>query len=619
MIWARRLVLPIGRPVPPGVLSMDSPTVARFGEFEAHISSRELYRNGERLRLHDQPFQILAILLERHGELVLREEIQRRLWPDHTVVDFNHSINSAIKKLRRSLGDRPRQPQYIETLPKRGYRFVGQVSWASPAPEVSTVFASQVGQQHLTRAPVPAGDRPSIAVLPFLNLSGNKDNDYLAELFSEEITNALSRIPQLKVIARTSTSIFRERSEDVRRIAHMLNVRSILEGSLQKAGMRIRVAARLIDGETGSHLWSEQYEREFGNLFATEDDIVTALISTIKLRLSLDKDVKRHRPPPLAAARAFLKGRYYLQKVTPDDFRAARELFEQAIELDPSYAEPQFELGTFYLFQCLAGAEPSGELIPLVRVQAEKTLAADPSFLAAHALLGCAAAVLEYDWKEAERQFAKAFASDFIPGFVRFWYMLLFLNPLGRFEEGIAQMQAAVEEDPLNAYLRINLSAIHYWAGQYEESLRYIIEAMELNENLWICHFGMGCVDFKMGRVSQAVSSFERARELAPWSAQILGHLAGLYRLLGSVESSNEIVLELRRLPTHAVPLGMTIFHSISSEADSAAEWLMRAIDLRDPLTLIFIFNPATEVMRRSSLWPSLLQRMNLAGTRGCE
>jgi TolB-like protein len=382
---------------------MNSRTVGRFGEFEVDIRSRELCRNRERLRLHDQPFQVLAMLLERPGQLILREEIQRRLWPDHTVVDFSHSINAAIKKLRRALNERPGKPQYIETLPKRGYRFVGQVSWASQVPEVSTVSASQVSQIHLPRAPVPAGDRPSVAVLPFSNLSGNKDNDYLAELFSEEITNVLARVPQLKVIARTSTSMFRERGEDVRRIARTLNVQSILEGSLQKTGTRIRVAARLIDGETGSHLWSEEYERELGDLFTTEDDIVAAMISGLRRRLSLDKDIKRRRPPPLAAARAFLKGRYHIQKVTPDDFSAARDLFEQAIELDPFYADPQFEVGTYYLFQCLAGAGPSSELIPLVRAQAERTLAADPSFLSAHALLGCAAAVLDYDWNEAQR------------------------------------------------------------------------------------------------------------------------------------------------------------------------------------------------------------------------
>jgi TolB-like protein len=586
---------------------MNSPAVARFGEFEAHISSRELYRNRERVRLHDQPFQILAMLLERPGELVLREEIQGRLWPDHTVVDFNHSINSAIKKLRRSLSDRPGQPQYIETLPKRGYRFVGQVSWASQTPE------------HLPRTPVPAGDRPSIAVLPFSNLSGKKENDYLAELFCEEITNALSRVPQLKVIARTSTSMFRERGEDVRRIAHILSVRSILEGSLQKAGTRIRVAARLIDGETGSHLWSEQYEREFGDLFTTEDDIVAAIISALKPLLSLDKDVKRHKPPPLAAARAFLKGRYYIQKATPDDFKIAKELFEEATRLDPSYAEPHFELGAFYLFQCMTGAGPASELIPLVRLQTERALAADSSFASAHALLGCAAAILEYDWKEAERQFAKAFASDFVSGLIRYWYMLFFLAPMGRFEEGIAQMEAAVDDDPLNAFHRINLAAIHFLAGQYEQSLRYIIEGMELSENLWVCHFGMGCVQFKTGKLAEAAPSFERARESAPWNAQILGHLAGVHRLLGSVERSKDVLLELRRLPAHTIAIGMAVFHSMCSEADAAAECLMQAINFRDPFALVYVSNPVTEAMRLAAMWPLLLQRMNLTDARGCE
>jgi DNA-binding winged helix-turn-helix (wHTH) protein len=194
-------------------VAINSPTVASFGEFEVHMISRELYRNRERLRLHDQSFHILAMLLERPGQLVLREEIQARLWPEHTVVDFNHSINSAIKKLRRALNERPGKPQYIETLPKRGYRFVAHVSWASYVPEIGTAIAPGSDQADLTRVAVPAPDRPSIAVLPFSNLSGNKQNDYLAELFSEEITNVLSRVPQLKVIARTSASAFRERGE----------------------------------------------------------------------------------------------------------------------------------------------------------------------------------------------------------------------------------------------------------------------------------------------------------------------------------------------------------------------------------------------------------------------
>jgi tetratricopeptide (TPR) repeat protein len=434
-------------------------------------------------------------------------------------------------------------------------------------------------------------------------------------LFSEEITNALSRVPLLKVIARTSTSMFREHGGDVRHIARTLNVRSILEGSFQKAGTRIRVAARLIDGETGAHLWSERYEREFGDLFTTEDDIVTAMMASLRLRLPHGKDIKGRRPP-LAAARAFLKGRYYLQKANPDDFRAATELFEQAMALDPSYAEPHFELGAFYLFQCLAGVGPSSELFPLVRLQAERALPADSSFVAAHALLGCAATVFEYDWKEAERQFVGAFTSDFVPGLVRYLYALSFLGPLGRFEEGISQMQAAADEDPLNAFLRINLAAINLWAGQYEQSFRHIIEALELSENLWLCHFMLGCVQFNMGKLVEAVSSFERARELAPWSVQVLSHLAALYRLVGSVDRSDEIMLELRRLPPHAIPIGMAVFHSICSEADIAAEWLMRAIDLRDPYVLIYVFNPSTEVMRSSSLWPSLLQRMNLADAR---
>jgi tetratricopeptide (TPR) repeat protein len=191
--------------------------------------------------------------------------------------------------------------------------------------------------------------------------------------------------------------------------------------------------------------------------------------------------------------------------------------------------------------------------------------------------------------------------------------MLLLLNPLGRLEEGIAQMEAAIDEDPLNAFLRIHLAAAHYWAGQNEQSIRHITEAMELSENLWVCHFGMGCVQFKTGKHAQALVSFERARESAPWCAQILGHLAALHRLLGSVECSNQVMLELRRLPAYTIPLGMAVFHSMCSEHDVGAEFLSQAIELHDPWALVYLFNPVTEVIRRSSSWPSVLQRVNLS------
>src|SRR5579863_673294 len=260
----------------------------------------------------------------------------------------------------------------------------------------------------------PAQQQPSIAVLPFANMSGDKENEYFSDGLAEEIINALAQVPGLKVTARTSAFAFRGKEQDIRGIAEALNVRTILEGSVRRAGNRIRVTAQLINAEDGYHLWSERYDREMTDVFAMQDDIAAAIAAKLQLKLGPSPAVARHYTPSLPAYEAFLKGRHHLAKLAPDTIARRKEFFDQAIALDPGYVEPYLALAGSYTTLAIEGM-PAKEMMPLTRSLARKVLELDPSERRAHALLGSVGALYDWNWKEAQERFRLARLGDPVP------------------------------------------------------------------------------------------------------------------------------------------------------------------------------------------------------------
>ncbi len=305
-------------------------------------------------------------------------------------------------------------------------------------------------QQAMAR---PADQQPSIAVLPFSNMSRDSDDEYFSDGLAEEIINLLAHVPGLKVTARTSAFAFRGKEQDITKIAEALRVRTILEGSVRRAGTRIRVTAQLINAEDGYHLWSERYDRELTDVFAIQDDIAQAIASALQVTLTAKTAQARHTPV-LAAYEAVLKGRHHMLKHSPVSHARANDCFEQAMALDPQYAEPHASLGLNCFLSAMSGLRSARETMPLVRAEAKEALSLDPSDPGPHFLLASVAAAYQYDWKQAAEHFAIAMAGASVSAEAHWAYASLYFQPLGRFEESVSHMEGAVERDPLNAFWR---------------------------------------------------------------------------------------------------------------------------------------------------------------------
>jgi TolB-like protein len=464
----------------------------------------------------------------------------------------------------------------------------------------------------LEKAILVADAAPSVAVLPFLNIGGGPDDEYFSDGLSEEIINALSRVPELNVTARTSSFMFPRTQADIRGIGESLGVGAVLEGSVRRAGNRVRVGARLISSNTGVHLWAGKYDRDLSDVFAVQDEIATALAEALRVELAPGhKHVARHRPA-LPAYEAYLRGRHFLHKGTPAALARTKECFEEAIAFDASYADPHFELGTYYAFMAMAGLRPGRELAPLIRAQAETALRLDASLLSAHALLGFVAATHDYDWAEAERQFRLATAAERVSPEARYWYALLYLVPLGHGLAAVRQMEVAVEHDPLNVFLRTGLAGACNLARRFDRTLQELRKVLEIDDAHWMPNFGEGAVYVATGRYEDAVRAFERGHQVAGRNAQIIGHLAGTLAVLGNRDRAAGLIGQLLEGPSHLAPIGMAAYHAICHEVDEAAAWFEKAIEFRDPVAVIYTRHPPCDAMRRSGKWPTLARMMNL-------
>ncbi|HSA54818.1 MAG TPA: protein kinase, partial [Gemmatimonadaceae bacterium] len=432
------------------------------------------------------------------------------------------------------------------------------------------------------RAAAPGAEkRPSIAVLPFENLSGDRDNDYFGDGLAEEIINALARLPGLKVIARTSAFTFKGRHEDMRRVASTLGVANVLEGSVRKAGNRIRITAQLITGTDGSHLWSERYDRDLSDVFAVQDEIAAAIARALEVTLSGDVRDRTRRTPHLAAWEHYLRGQYETQQWTPESGPRARAHFERAIALDPQFPPPYAEFGHLFLMLAMINMMPTREALPLARAQAMRALEIEPGLPEGHAVLGAIAALLEYDWVNAERHFRQALAVAAPSPRVHYFYGHYFLLPTGRLREAVHHHTLAREADPLNVPVRVARSLALRASGQASEADEELQRIMEIDPSFWFPWFTLGAHRALEGRLEEAKRMADEAYRRAPWFAPIVGLRAAVLDRTGAREQAAALVRELERTDERLDPIGPAIFHLIRGDLDATADWTARAIEQR--------------------------------------
>lgn len=456
-----------------------------------------------------------------------------------------------------------------------------------------------------------AKQQPSIAVLPFADLSAGKDHDWFSDGLTEEIINSLTRISGLKVIARTSAFAFKGRQEDVRGIARELGVTNVLEGSVRTAGNRIRVTAQLIGAADGSHLWSERYDRELVDIFAIQDDIAQAIATALQVKLAPEARDHRRHTPNLQAYGALLKARHELSILTPQSLLRSKDLFEQAIALDPEFALPRCELGWSLLMHATENLMPAREAAARMKEEGRRALEIEPSLLDAHGVPALAA-VLDYNWEEAGKYFELARARDAIPPFVRYYYGVFYLAPLGRMKEAEEAVTRALEEDPLNFLFRVTIGILRIGAGREEAGETALREVLELNENVWIAFHWLCTVHVRRGELSEALTCAQKAFLLVPQNTVSVGLLAGLLSRSSDAKRAEQMLERLGSGETFGAPAGLAAYHAVRAEPDLAADWLEKAIVQRDTRAPWILPGCFGTLVTSSSRWPDLVRMMNL-------
>ena len=615
-----------------------------FGEFEADLRSRELRRNGARVRLPDQAFQVLAILLERPGELVTREDIRKRLWPSDTFVDFDHGLNNAVNRLREALEDSATLPRHIETLPRRGYRFVGAINSAPQSPITEGPHQRSVkipgkpsAKQTFLRRWIPlillAGGlllallalrtqrhlNPkinSLLVLPFENLSGDPSQEYLADGITDALITDLANIQSIRVVSRTSAMHYKDSHKQLAEIAHELNVDAVVEGSVTRSGSRVRVNAQPIQSSNDRHLWAKKYEQSVGDLMELQNSLAEAISQEIAVELSPDERgrMRRLRPINAEAYEAYLKGRFYWNKRTVDALQIARAYFEQATQKDPHYALAYAGLADAYdvLGSGVAAALPPREAMRHAREAANRAIQLDETLAEGHTSLAGIKFSFDWDWQGAETEFRRAIELNPNDVTAHYWYAQLLLA-LGRWDESMTSINKATQLDPNLPQLASFRGAIFHNRRRYNMAIDEEKKALALDPGHFVPHFDLGRGYEQLGNYRQAANEFQKALELSGNDFTTRASLAHVYAISGEKTKAEQILNALKQNSAkNNLSYQIAEIYIGLGDKDQAFRWLDKAYEDRSEWLTWIAIEPKLDPIRDDPKFERLLRRMNL-------
>jgi TolB-like protein/DNA-binding winged helix-turn-helix (wHTH) protein/lipoprotein NlpI len=631
-------------------MTRDLSSRVRLGGFQLDLKSGELCSlgtvNGDgKVLLREQPFQVLRMLIERGGRIVTREEIKRELWPNDTFVDFDHSINVAIGILRRALGDSADNPQYIQTLARRGYRLLVAIEWlenraeiprdepagtqALPGPSrlldrsrwriaailgsvaVVLLVAGYISWRRFRAVPPPRSEKIMLAVLPFRNLTGDPNKEYLADGLTEEMIAQLARLhpEQLGVIARTSVMGYKHSDQRLDQIGRDLSVQYVLENSLRGSGDHLRVTVQLLQVKDQSHLWAQDYDYRLRDILSLEDHVAKAVAREIQIRLTPQQqaDLTRVRPVNPEAFETYLEGRFFYDRDSNGDLNRAVSYYEQAIKLDSSYALAWVGLSRARFRQADRGSVPLEEGQRQAREAVEQSLALDPNLAEAHVQLGRIKMFIDWDWVGANVSLQHALALDPGNSAVVSFASLLAAN-LGRFEEALELARRAIALDPLNAVSRGLLAQICSVMGRQEEAEVDFKKTLELNPDLPGYHEGLGFVYLSQGRAQDALAEIERE----PMAFLRFQGYAVVYYALDRKKESDTALSELIAKYQMDFAFQIAGVYAFRHEPDQAFEWLERAYVQRDTGLAATKLEPLLKNLHSDPRYIAFLKKLRL-------
>jgi TolB-like protein/DNA-binding winged helix-turn-helix (wHTH) protein/Flp pilus assembly protein TadD len=629
------------------------PRRLRFGVFEADPRLGELTKHGKRLPLQEQPFQLLAMLLARPGELVTREELRAKIWPQ-TIVDFDHGLNKAVSKIRDALGDSADNPRFIETVARRGYRFLAdvavvqdvppQTAAADPAvradaaalarPEVGTSSRRPPGALvwrligfglalvlaaaaswilYASRSSVPK--IRSLAVLPLKNLSGDLSQDYFTDGMTEELITELGQISALRVISSTSAMHYKGVDKPVTEIARELSVQAVVEGSVLRSGDRVRITAQLIRVPADEQMWAHSYEGDLRDTLALQSQVAQAIAQQIRATLSQRQQAVLRNPKTVSpvAYEDYLKGRYFWNKRTGDGLKKAIDYFTRATDADPNYAEAYSGLADAY---ALSGDWAYGLLAPQdafreARAAAMKALALDDGLAEAHTSLAFAFDLYAWDWTGAEKEYKRAIELN--PGYATAhqwyaWHLLV----TGRNSEGIFELKRAESLDPLSLIISANVAGALSVAHLYDESVKQSEKTLGMDPNFAVAHIALGEALEQKHMHAEAIAEFQKAIALAGHSGALDSNLAYAYARSGRKAEAESIVkdLEAQRDKNPSADANIALVYVGLGDQDQAMVWLNKAYEARfNPSILL---RPGFDPLRADPRFVDLRRRLGL-------
>jgi len=638
-------------------------SVVRFGTYEVSLQSGEVRKAGVKIRVQQQPMKLLEILLERPGEVVTREELRGRVWADESFGDFDQAVNIAIAKLRSALGDSAENPRYIETLPKRGYRFIADVSVVdadarpknqeSGAGDLSgTESGHRVQGGGLTNAPVapqsrlwptrwvivvlalglslsilsvwlfrsrgsaPTGIR-SLAVLPLDNLSADASQNYFADGMTDELITDLAQISALRVISRTSVMVYKGARKPLPQIARELNVDAVVEGTVLRSGDQVRITAQLIEASTDKHLWSQSYEGELRDTLALQNRVAKAIADQIRINLTPQeqaalKNVKVVNPE---AYESYLKGRYFWNKRTAEGLKAALAYFNQAIEEDPKYAQAYSGLADTYalLGDWQYAVMTPKQALPKAKAAAIKALELDSAHGEAHNSLAFVLDGFDWDFDSGGKEFRRAIELN--PGYAtaHHWYAW-HLSLLGRYNEAIAEMRKAEDLDPLSLIINADLAELLVLAHSYDESIRQSRKTIEMDANFALAHNQLAQAYLGKHMYDEAVAELRKAVQLSEGSPTCIANLARAYAASGKKSEALKLLRDLKKRsnPSHSNSSEIAMIYASLGDADQAMNWLEKGYEDRfNPGVLL---RPGFDPLRSDPRFQDLVHRIGLPG-----
>ncbi|MDP9049197.1 MAG: tetratricopeptide repeat protein [Acidobacteriota bacterium] len=647
--------------------------IIRFGLFEVDLDANELRKKGVRLKLQDQPQSLLRILLEHPGTLVTRDDLRNRLWKPGTYVEFDHSLNTAMMRLREALGDSSDNPMFIETVPRKGYRFIAPVHGieSDPVPVMkptqSVISAPSVAENELSpnvetprRGPdTPKSSRPirqvslsrallaglvlisfvvaglyilrqklgyvapetrqitSIAVLPMENLSGDSNQDYFADGMTDELIASLARISSLRVISRTTAMDYKGKHESLEKIAHDLHVDAVVEGTVLRAGDRVRITAELVQVSTDRHLWADTYESQLGDILDLQNQVATAIVSQIRIKLTpQDKEtLATSRPINSEAFEDYLKGRYYWGKRSEDALGKAIHYFQSATEKDPNYALAYAGLADCYgiLGAAIVGTVQTNEVAPKAEAAAKRAVELDPALAETQTALATVQFNDDWNWKAAETGFRRAIQLN--PSYATAHQRYsLYLMAMGRTQESLVEMNRARSLDPLSLSMNFSLGWRLYMARRYDDAIAQLLNTIEMDPTYLLAHIVLGQSYEQKGRYADAITELQKAAAIAPNSPPVLAALAHVEAVSGKRTEALRLLEELKsQSPSRYVsPFYLAYVYAGLDDHRQALAWLDKSYEDRSNNTIFLDEVPQFDGLRSEPRFQNLRHRIGL-------